>query len=337
MPLCPNCEQEINCDQRICPHCYRPINSYFSFRSFLKENFQLFAIIGVIGGMIALLPNLAQQILGNNWQCSDSVLPMFLAILLIFGSFFIMFIFIFIIHHLWSSCRNYETRIHIIRNFYVRVGDFSRLIVSCCLIFMAIGFVYFIGISSLLISNIYARVASIVILSILIVVILSSLPYIIFSLIYGIKEAVMRQTIFGFIALIALILLMILSSINPLSLPSVITIVPDQQYYLASESNFDGITLTATNVSLYQSHWVTNYGYFISSNQVCSQVNYGDGVFITGSKIIWRYPYNDIGKNKPPVQINLELFDNNFDPIFVNSTLNLTWYKTDFAHVNESP
>lgn len=57
----------------------------------------------------------------------------------------------------------------------------------------------------------------------------------------------------------------------------------------------------------------------------------GNGTATLSSEAIWTYSLADIGKNKTPVQIKLELFDEKDKQLFVNSTLNITWFNTDIA------
>jgi hypothetical protein len=44
----------------------------------------------------------------------------------------------------------------------------------------------------------------------------------------------------------------------------------------------------------------------------------------------------DIGADKPPVQIRLQVLKKKDHSVITNTTLNLTWFDRDIAHVNYS-
>jgi len=71
MKKCPYCGSEFSCLDSYCPNCKFRFKDYFTIEAFLKDNFQFFVIIGVMGTMISLLPNLGTFIFGPNWISED--------------------------------------------------------------------------------------------------------------------------------------------------------------------------------------------------------------------------------------------------------------------------
>ena len=109
MKKCPYCGNEIFCLEVNCPYCKRPIIGHFTILSFLKENFQYFTIIGVIGTVISVLPNLADKIWGSEWLYGDfSFFAIFLSLGILFGTLLVTALFFIIIIKIFE-CRENET------------------------------------------------------------------------------------------------------------------------------------------------------------------------------------------------------------------------------------
>jgi len=350
MTLCPHCERKIYCFYGICPHCSMPITEYFSPSSFFRENFQLFTIIGVIGTTIALLPNFAEKILGTDWICPGSAytfLTTFLAISTIFGGSIILIIFLIILSKIFK-CREKEQIESKIGKLSIRRGDSYRLILFSCISLMAGGFLYFIGFTSFFYPNLYGSlttiIAILILLYFLVLILNRYLSKIIPILLIFQPEAPPRDKfrkafLILLILYIALYIFVLFLFPRALNYPTQVSIQADQQYFFPSIYANDGVILVRTNASstdykLTWGQWTTNYGYFISKNGNCPIVILGNGTATLKQEAIWTYPFGDIGKNKPQVQIHLELFDENQKPLLVNTSLNITWFDTDIAKIN---
>ncbi len=123
---------EINIDSNdFCPESSKDPNTFTSF-NFLKENSQIFTIMGVTGTMLALLPNLIDRFLGSDWkhsillnQSNYSSLVI-VELPLIFGAVFFFYLFLAI------SLKIFENRSNerIINGLLgpIRSGDFERIL-----------------------------------------------------------------------------------------------------------------------------------------------------------------------------------------------------------------
>ena len=122
-----------------------------------------------------------------------------------------------------------------------------------------------------------------------------------------------------------------------------INIEPNQYYYSPQSSYEKGLKLEITNLSgrelLVSRHtWSTNYGYFVTVEPPVSDVIIlGSPVYNYNTTFIyWTYPIRDIGTNKPPVRIQLQVFKLKDNIEIANVFLNLTWFDKDIASPNIS-
>jgi len=129
----------------------------FTIDFFVRENFQLFAIIGVIGTMIALLPNIGEKVIGPNWLEMDmGFLIIIFAIFIFAGGLLLFVIFLELLKKIWKN-RLAETTLKNItileKTIAVIQRDNQRIILSFILLLMMIGSVYFLFSSIILIPN----------------------------------------------------------------------------------------------------------------------------------------------------------------------------------------
>jgi hypothetical protein len=144
MEICPNCEKEITkILPHYCPNCDITFES-FSIASFLKGNFQLFTIIGVIGTMLSLYPTLSEKLIGTNW-ISEVSLTVSLIFLIYFGNIFLIIVFLIILKNILQFRSRESIRIFYVYSHIVKVknGDLNRGILLFCLIPMMFAFLTF--------------------------------------------------------------------------------------------------------------------------------------------------------------------------------------------------
>jgi len=68
MKNCPDCGSELTSADIFCPSCKKRVKPSFTILEFLWENFRLFTMIGVIGTMISLIPNMGDP---DSWGILD--------------------------------------------------------------------------------------------------------------------------------------------------------------------------------------------------------------------------------------------------------------------------
>jgi hypothetical protein len=356
MKKCPHCGSEIFCLNLYCPYCKSPIKDYFTIEAFLKENFQFFTILGVMGTMISLLPNLGNLIFGENWISKDIFLffSIFLTLIIYFGGIFIIAIFFIIIVKIFEYRKDEKSRL-ILKKIYWYKGDFQRLLLLACLLPMMIGFLFFIIPSIIFIPN------RTIIMSIILIfgLVIGGTGFLYYKLIkiftkpihdlitYSEKYNIPIAIILIISFLVTLILLYAFFTVLPVIMaPSPysdnIKIQPVQLYYSPLISPMKGLQLDVTNISsdqlTYTSfQWSTNYGYFISfTPSGMNEKILGDKCEQTSLRIHWTYPTEDIEQNKNPVTIKLNVIDLNSNSIVGNTSLNLTWFTKDIVFVNYS-
>lgn len=80
--------------------------------------------------------------------------------------------------------------------------------------------------------------------------------------------------------------------------------------------------------------WHTNYGEFISWAPPDYKVNeLGSEAINNGEKIYWSYSSEDMGVNKPPVRISLNVKDAKSGQVLAESVLEIEWENQDVAKV----
>jgi hypothetical protein len=218
-------------------------NNPFSIESFCRENFHLFTIIGVIGTMLVLLPNLAEKILGVEWIDSDfKLLQIIFAIFTIAGGLLLFTIFFVLVKKIWGE----NTK----DNKITKQG----VLLFCILFLMMIGTFYFIFTIVLLIPNYTVNLSTIVVVFILFFAFIIYSYYLFFIDQFHFLESISKQEhgiiksilyIAILIGLFALIVYFIATPITNIFVhpqdPHDVTILTDQEIYSPLVSERIGI------------------------------------------------------------------------------------------------
>jgi hypothetical protein len=353
---CPQCGNEIFCLDPYCPHCKYRLERHFTVKTFLKENFQYFVIIGVIGTMISLLPNLGTSAFGPNWVSNNELGQFSLSLLIIifFGGLFIVSI-IFVIIDKIAENRSNEDEKHFLKVIPYREGDIQRFLLFICLFPMAIGFAFFIFPYVMYIPNINAIYGFLLVVSLIIIAYLSVSVWVIKKQVQSIDEfsshfGKHRLTVFTLGVLIFLLLILyILFSFPPQTIiphpytNETIEIGADQKYYSPLFSQNRGLLLSVTNITPDQishtkCHWSTNYGYFVSHTLSGAPDQILGSEFDSNTRpVFWTYPTEDIQQQKNPVTIRLVISNSEDNSSVIKETsLNLTWFTKDIVFINKS-
>ncbi|ABS55882.1 hypothetical protein Mboo_1364 [Methanoregula boonei 6A8] len=350
MATCPHCGREyfsLNID---CPHCGKRIVNYFTINAFFRDNFHYFTIIGVTGTMIALLPNLGENIIGTDWISDNmSLLSASLAFLFIFGALLLFGIFIILLKKIWSrECHSQEDPVFNVNYLrWLKKGDKSRLMLSFCLFPMMIALIGFLILILIYNPSSLVRVTTLIVAISIFVIAYGY--YISSTLVLRVIRLFIKNWKhgLGFIvicAFLGVIYISLFSHIPPPSppvypVPQEVNIIASPSFYDPQISSDKGLLLEATETQegLYgpnQMHWKANYGYFI-------QIEPGNKVILLGNDtiqkstnlfgdqtIFWVYPTSDLGKVKPSVNISLNIVSSN-NAIITNSSLKLKWMDRD--------
>lgn len=336
MRRCPYCDVEIQCHDIYCFSCKRRVQQYFSISIFLKENFHLFTIIGVIGTMISLLPNIGEKIIGPEWVSGSQGINFVSAI--IFGCLFLFGIFAITIRHIWVDCRSDEKdcRYWILT---LKQGDKLRILLTMALTCMILSFISYILMSAISIKDIYPQIAIFVFAFLLL---LGWTIYLFYDLlrttIDDIKNDRLELVVVLFLFIIAGLCIypsMIPPNIPPVN-PSNVIIQSTPSYYSPLSSPEKGIFLSTTNTSwpkynICTYHWNANYGYFIAVKKTTDAItilgNETDGY----TSIYWTFSALDVEKEKPPVIISLDILDPSNYSVITRSTINISWFNNEIA------
>jgi hypothetical protein len=314
-------------------------------------------MIGITGTMISLIPNMGTRILGASWITdTESLLPLFLSIIIFFGAIFltICFLMIFGLVIQGRDTENVQKKITLLSKTLITwyEGDSQRFILLLCLVPMWFGLTLFFILLMPLIPNKYSWLfAAITGLTCIPLVIFSCLGWNITKKIIGIipgmgkfprlSTVVFTIVLIGFLVLVPLAISRFFDATDNFS--GDMKIRADQQYFSPQISSAQGLRLEITNVSgreLQASRhtWSATYGYFIrvipSTDEVIIAGNpvYDD----TSRYIYWTYSENDPQQNKKPVKIDVHLYTFHENEEIANSSLYLTWYNNDIAYVNTS-
>jgi hypothetical protein len=309
-----------------------------------------------MGTMIALLPNLGAAILGSGWIAGEyDFLGSFFTLLILFGSIFVVGVFLILVVKIWFEGRDEEESIPDFKIFSVKVnwhrGDNSRLALSFCLFPFFLGFIGFVFPALVLIPNFYSVFTLIIVIPVFFTLIMVFLMRLTFEQIVKVSQEsgkwkkVVFNTLMGFtlLYLIALFLFVYPGYLVEQSHNNEIRIVPERSYFSPSESAVKGLRLDVSNISgrdqIFSTtfNWSTNYGYFLTTNSV-SPDSYilGDKVESMSTRIYWTYPLSEINDDKPPVKINLVVKNLKNNSIITTISLNLTWFNHEIAFVNYS-
>lgn len=316
---CPYCGKNI---EDACTHCrfcgHALIEISPSVSSFLIKNASLFAAIGLIGTMIALMPNFAEKLNNEVWLGTLSNLQ----IAFLFSSINAGLIFIFILFA-EMSIKHYKNKINL--SFGILLIVFSIFLISFCL---------FIFLSVQKYTNV--------------IVILFSLYLTIAILIFiGSKDETKPSKFFAGVILLFVAMLFAINLLIIFFSPHLLIIEPsenntkieyDVAYYTPKIPQSIGIGLTpkttgTINSKDYNFTWNTNYGYFVSINSEDNRILYLSNTSTNhGEKIYWTYNRDDGVTPKPTVHIEMSIQKPNNDYL-VNSSVNLSISVEDVVNV----
>jgi hypothetical protein len=122
-------------------------------------------------------------------------------------------------------------------------------------------------------------------------------------------------------------------------LPEDVTIQIDRAIYTPIMSSTVGIGLIPMNTSerppeTVQYHWRTDYGYFVAWDSPDFKVKLlGTEVVNKGEKIYWSYDPNEMGTEKPSVEISLQIEDAESGSVLAEASLSIGWEDQDTARV----
>ena len=361
---CPQCRQLNDDNNWTCSGCGSQIQdekivlkvpeitckSLFTIEIFFKDNFHLFTIIGVIGTMIALLPNLGEKIIGYGWLESDyKILPIVFAIFIFAGGLLIFVAFSVLIGKIWKDYATGES---------IK----QKIALTIILFLMTIGTFYFILQIILFIPNYQVFVLSILFSIILLIVFIAYTYYCFFIDQYHTIKSLSKQNLGIFKCIVYAIVFLIFCYLvgNFIGVPIInfffhpsdphdVAILTDQEIYSPKISTTVGLELFPTNSTNFKSfypnynttgfRWETNYGFFVTQDPYTSKTFLLDNYTVRHStdKVFWSFSESDIPKDKSPIQIKLKIYladGNNWTP-FTNTSLNLTWTDQQFARVED--
>lgn len=328
MTLCPRCGRELLPAESECPVCTRPRKKPFTIKSFLWENFRLFTMIGMTGTMISLIPNMGNRVLGAEWITNaESILPLFLSIIIFFGAIFLTICFLIIFGMIFENRRSEPiartylagTRATIIRY----EGDLQRAIMLICLVPMWIGIVLFFLLLMPQIPNRYSWLFSVImVLTVAPLVLYACLGWKIGKQVSGTIPVLNRFPRARLVLFtVAIVLLLIFFPLafphqfgNDLTFSNQISLATDQQFYGPAASTAKGLRLEAINLSGREELesrflWSADYGYFVSVIPSTGEVTVlGDRVEQYGNRYIyWTFPKDATLPSDRPVTVNLRI------------------------------
>lgn len=357
MKKCPGCGTELSSTESESPSGKTKLKTPFTIGNFLWDNFRLFTMIGITGTMISLIPNMGSRILGATWITdSDTYLPLFLSIIIFFGTLFLTICFLLIFSRIFDgrdaeNCkRRFTLRSQPIVTWYD--GDFQRFILLFCLVPMWFGLTMFFIQLMPLIPNKYSWFfAAITGLTLIPLAMYSLLGWNIGKTIAGkipgmrnypqISMLLITLVVIGCLVIIPLAISLVIDARDTFS--GSMKIRANQQYFSPGISTAQGLKLDLTNVSgrellAGRQTWSADYGYFISIIPSTSEVAImGNPVYdYTSRDIYWTFSKKDPGLVKKPVRIDVHLYSLPENKEIDNASLFLTWFNDDIVYVNTS-
>ena len=356
MKICPVCGGELSAPEAVCPSCSKKAKKPFTIRDFIWENFRLFTMVGITGTMVSLIPNMGSRILGASWIVdAENVLPLFLSIIIFFGTIFLTICFLLIFSLVFErrNCEEVEHRITL-RSATVLTwyrGDSQRLILLGCLLPIWFGLTMFFVLLMPLIPNKYSWLfAAIIGLACLPLAIYSFLGWHVGRKVVKKIPGLENSPRVGMVVLSILVIggLVLLSYAIPQFLEERDTgmgelgVRADQQYFSPHLSTAKGLRLELTNTSatkfLESTYtWSADYGFFIrvipSTNDVTILGNpVSDNNF---RDIYWTYAEKNPGNTSRPVRIEVRRYSPQGEEL-ESSVLYLSWFTDDIVHVSDS-
>jgi hypothetical protein len=356
MKRCPDCGQEILVSGADCPSCKKGIRAPFAIFDFIWANFRLFAMIGITGTMISLIPNMGSQVLGDFWIVHNGYLPVTLSMIIFFGTVFMTICFLMIFSLIFRG-RETESVSRLVRitpgkGVTWHEGDLQRFILLFCLVPMWFSLTIFFLLLIPMIPNRYSWVFAVI-------VGLTCIPLAIYSFLGWKLGKIMTNRIpvlmahprfsIGVCSVLVIGVLVLIPYAFPAyfdnsdTFSGDVRIHPAQGFFSPRISSAKGLQLEITNLSsrelaLSRQTWAADYGYFISVDPSTSEVQIlGNPVFNdTARDIYWTYSGNDQNHVKKPVTIDFSLYRMPGNEKVASSSVFLTWYSDDIISVNSS-
>jgi hypothetical protein len=334
----------------------------FSLYSFCKENTDLFAIIGILGTLIALLPVFIESFFGANWKISllanfGGILLLSAFIVTVFaGAFFIVILGVVILRNVIFYNLDYEViglaKLKFIANALMNPQKFIFLL------FLTLSFGAFIFFIFSIILNTNDPIITIISIFTFLLILLILITHNLVSSVKSIKSTKIKFFIMGIIIVIGLAITYIyviqpFLLLSPYPIKGNLEIITDVDNYTPYNSSSIGIGLTPSgqaNISEFserdfrflnfyylQLQWSTNYGYFISretDGKFLKSEGMGTIIDLKDYKdIFWTYPVSDIGLKKPNVTVSLKLQDSRTSQVINSSFIKFSWKNNDTAIV----
>nr|WP_321507647.1 hypothetical protein [uncultured Methanoregula sp.] len=314
-------------------------------------------MVGVTGTMISLIPNMGSRVLGGSWITDpNNILPLFLSIIILFGTIFLTICFLMIFSRVLAGrhAENIKHRLTLRQGTLITwyEGDFQRSILLFCMVPMWFGLVMFFILLMPMIPNKYswffAAITGLVCIPLLLYSFLGwTIGKTVTGKIPGMNRSPMLSIMAGAVIVIGFLLFILLVAPalfdNPDRFSGDITIRADPQYFSPQISSAKGLRLDITNLSGRQLQasrytWSADYGYFIRVIPSTSEVTIlGNPVTDEDSgTIYWTYSPGDPDRNKKPVKIDLHIYPLQGTGELAASSLYLTWYTGDIVSVNRS-
>lgn len=335
--FCPNCKQPIKKEQMHCENCLQFLaGEHFAIIEFLKQNFQLIVIIGVLGTLTALLPSITTIYFGGIDKAPPNLQNVLIASLDLSSVLIIMIVFLLCL----KTLENRSHELYLSHVLHLRIGDIERLLFGLFIIFPILVIpLYLIQIfpsMNILVNIGYLLTVAIVLYLLLIFVFRANITFRIIFTIY------LLIFIIGLIAYI-LIISPIFFPMSPIPLgniePSNIYIESDVNYYSPQIPNSIGIGLSPSNVSgknlsNITFHWSTNYGYFIDWQKSEQRTKLlGNSTDFDNNKIYWSFDINECKKEKRKIEIRLLIENVTNNSTLVNQTFNLTFFNNSTVKI----
>jgi hypothetical protein len=355
MKNCPHCGMDLSVHDRECPSCKKKVKTSFTILNFLWDNFRLFTMVGITGTMISLIPNMGVRILGASWiSDTESLLPLFLSIIIFFGTLFLTICFSMIFSLVIQGRDTEEVRKKITLRSRTLItwyeGDLQRFILLFCLVPMWFGIVMFFILLMPLIPNQYSWIfAAIVGLTCIPLVIYSLVGWKIGKIITGkipVLQKFPRLSMVLFTILVIGFLVLLPSAFprffdNTDTFSGDVKIRADTRYFSPHISSAKGLRLEITNLSgreLLSSRqtWSADYGYFIRVTPSTSEVTLlGNPVYGENSRdIYWTFSGNNPDTDKKPVKIDVHLYPLQGEGEVTHASLTLDWYNDEIVFTN---
>jgi hypothetical protein len=118
-----------------------------------------------------------------------------------------------------------------------------------------------------------------------------------------------------------------------------IGILPDRHDYTPLMSSTVGIGLipeypASVDNQTVSFRWHTDYGYFLTWGAPDFRVS-NEGQYVTGTdnKIYWSYSPDEMGREKPPAHVTLEMIERASGRVINITSINIAWIDRDVAEV----